>query len=82
MAVAIEVSLRACRLVAEAVLDEWCEVIQVQAISFWEAYRSASRTGRGRPLAVKERKVIRTSVKPCRSGLDRRKACSLFDLKL
>jgi len=43
---------------AEAVLAEWREVIQAQALSSWEAYRSASRTGRGRPLAVKERKVI------------------------
>ena len=33
-------------------------MIQAQAISSWEAYRSASRTGRGRPCTVKERKVI------------------------
>ena len=43
---------------AEVILAEWRGVIPAQAISSWEAYRSASRTGRGRPLAVKERKVI------------------------
>src|SRR5262249_20743376 len=47
-----------CPLDAEAVLVEWRDVIQAQAISSWEGYRSASRTGRGRPLTVKDRKVI------------------------
>ena len=49
---------RPCPLDAEAVLVEWRDVIQAQAISSWEGYRSASRTGRGRPLTVKDRKVI------------------------
>src|SRR5712691_7455726 len=49
---------RPCPLDAEAVLVEWRDVIQAQAISSWEAYRSTSRTGRGRPLTVKDRKVI------------------------
>ena len=29
-------------------------MIQAQAISSWESYRSASRIGRGRPLTVKD----------------------------
>jgi hypothetical protein len=37
---------RPCPLDAEAVLVEWRDVIQVQAISDWEGYRSASRIGR------------------------------------
>jgi superfamily I DNA/RNA helicase/mRNA-degrading endonuclease RelE of RelBE toxin-antitoxin system len=49
---------RPCPLDAEAILVEWRDVIQAQAISSWEGYRSASRTGRGRPLTVKDRKVI------------------------
>src|SRR5215831_6057997 len=49
---------RPCPLDAEAVLVEWRDVIQAQAISSWEGYRSASRIGRGRPLTVKDRKVI------------------------
>jgi hypothetical protein len=49
---------RPCPLDAEAVLVEWHDVIQAQAISSWESYRSASRIGRGRPLTVKDRKVI------------------------
>ena len=49
---------RPCPLDAEAVLVEWRDVIQAQAISSWESYRSASRIGRGRPLTVKDRQVI------------------------
>jgi superfamily I DNA/RNA helicase len=49
---------RPCPLHAEAVLVEWRDVIQAQAISAWEGYRRASRTGHGRPLTVKDRKVI------------------------
>lgn len=37
---------------------EWEHVIQAQGISSWDAYRSASRTGRGTPLTVKERKQV------------------------
>jgi hypothetical protein len=49
---------RPCPLDEEAILVEWRDMIQAQAISSWEGYRSASRTGRGRPLTVKDRKVI------------------------
>jgi hypothetical protein len=49
---------RPCPLDAESLLVEWRDVIQAQAISSWEGYRSASRTGRGRPLTMKERRVI------------------------
>lgn len=49
---------QACPLDAEALLVEWRDVIRAQAIHTWEGYRSASRTGRGRPLSIRERKGI------------------------
>jgi hypothetical protein len=37
---------------------EWAHVIQPQGIVTWDQYREASRTGRGRPLLVRDRKQI------------------------
>ena len=37
---------------------EWENVVQNQGLVDWSEYRSARRTGRGRPLAAKDRKVI------------------------
>lgn len=40
------------------VQSEWDNVVRVQGISSWDEYRSARRSGRGRGLAVKERKLL------------------------
>ena len=40
------------------VQSEWENVVRPQGISTWSDYRSARRTGRGRGLAVKERKIL------------------------
>ena len=37
---------------------EWENVVQNQGLVDWPEYRSARRTGRGRPLAAKDRKAI------------------------
>lgn len=37
---------------------EWDHVVRFQGIASWDDYRQASRTGRGRGLAVKERKTL------------------------
>ena len=37
---------------------EWDNVVRLQGISSWDEYRSARRSGRGRGLAVKERKLL------------------------
>lgn len=37
---------------------EWEQVIQIQGIGSWEDYRRARRTGRGKPLSVRERKSL------------------------
>lgn len=37
---------------------EWDNVVRLQGIETWDGYRQARRTGRGRGLAVKERKAL------------------------
>lgn len=37
-------------------LTEWNGVVEPQGITTWEEYRDAIRTGRGRPLTIKQRK--------------------------
>ena len=48
----------ACSLDASALWLEWKFVIQPQGIATWEAYRSASRAGRGQSLSAKGRKQV------------------------
>ncbi|MCK9462851.1 MAG: AAA family ATPase [Proteobacteria bacterium] len=43
---------------ASFVRSEWDNVVRLQGIESWDGYRQAHRTGRGRGLAVKERKVL------------------------
>ena len=43
---------------AAFVRAEWDNVVRLQGIESWDAYRQARRTGRGRGLAVKERKAL------------------------
>jgi hypothetical protein len=38
--------------------SEWVHVVRLQGLSSWDEYRGAARTGRGRGLAVKERKAL------------------------
>lgn len=40
------------------VAAEWDAVIDAQGIATWPEYRSASRTGRGKPLSVTDRKLL------------------------
>jgi len=47
-----------CTLAPDALELEWVTVIQAQGITSWDAYRTASRAGRGTPLSVKERKAV------------------------
>ncbi|MFT3693977.1 MAG: 3'-5' exonuclease [Kofleriaceae bacterium] len=37
---------------------EWDAIVDAQGISTWAEYRSASRTGRGKPLSVADRKTL------------------------
>jgi len=37
---------------------EWDNVVRLQGIDTWDGYRQALRTGRGRGLSVKERKIL------------------------
>jgi hypothetical protein len=37
---------------------EWDNVVRLQGVATWDGYRQALRTGRGRGLSVKERKVL------------------------
>ncbi|MBZ0238282.1 MAG: AAA family ATPase [Deltaproteobacteria bacterium] len=40
------------------VAAEWDAVVDAQGIAAWPEYRTASRTGRGKPLSVADRKVL------------------------
>ena len=40
------------------VQSEWDNVVRMQGIASWDEYRQVRRAGRGRGLAVKERKVL------------------------
>ena len=40
------------------VAAEWDAVVDAQGIATWPEYRTASRTGRGKPLSVADRKVL------------------------
>ncbi len=40
------------------VVAEWDAVIEAQGLAAWPEYRAASRTGRGRPLSVTDRKTL------------------------
>lgn len=50
--------LKGLTLPAPFVKAEWTSVILAQGIASWDEYRSARRTGRGRPLTVQERKQL------------------------
>jgi len=50
--------LYAPRFDRDFVRAEWENVVVVQGISTWPEYRSASRTGRGRPLSVRDRREL------------------------
>src|SRR5690606_19119802 len=43
---------------ATFVRAEWDNVVRLQGIDSWDGYRQAPRAGRGRGLAVKERKIL------------------------
>jgi len=43
---------------APFVRGEWDNVVRLQGIESWDGYRQARRTGRGRGLAVKERRAL------------------------
>ncbi|MCA9671386.1 MAG: AAA family ATPase [Myxococcales bacterium] len=54
---------------ADFVQAEWKHVIQMQGITRWSEYRSAKRTGRGRPLSVRDRKTLWTAFEAVQTGL-------------
>lgn len=62
----------ACPLTSDALEIEWETVIQAQGITSWDAYRTASRAGRGTPLSVKERKAVWDIVAQVQASLRRR----------
>lgn len=43
---------------ADFLLGEWSRVVCAQGVTTWAEYRAVSRTGRGRPLSVADRKEI------------------------
>jgi mRNA-degrading endonuclease RelE of RelBE toxin-antitoxin system/thymidine kinase len=60
----------------QALLAEWSNVIQANNIDDWEKYRDFSRIGRGKPLTVKERKIVWKIFKNLKDELKKQ---SLFD---
>jgi len=46
------------KLDAAFVRAEWESVVQLQGIASWNEYRSARRSGRGRPLSVADRRAL------------------------
>ncbi len=42
----------------ELIRSEWQNVIELQGIGSWPEYRRARRTGRGRPLSVRDRRTL------------------------
>jgi superfamily I DNA/RNA helicase len=64
------------------VQGEWENVVQRQGISEWADYRSARRTGRGRPLSVRERKALWEVFEETRSRLRERSSYTWADLCL
>jgi len=49
-----------CPFDLEMLVGEWTDVVQAQGLTSWEGYRSASRTGRGTPLSMKDRRAVWT----------------------
>ncbi len=43
---------------AEFLRSEWESVVELQGIGSWPEYRAARRTGRGRPLSVRDRRTL------------------------
>jgi superfamily I DNA/RNA helicase len=60
----IEAKINEFAIYAEGVADasflvaEWNNVVRPQGIGSWTEYRSARRTGRGRPLSAKDRRAV------------------------
>lgn len=69
-----------CTLLLELLMAEWEAVIQPQGIATWEAYRTASRAGRGTPLAAKERWAVWQVLELVYADLERRCAITYSDL--
>lgn len=63
-----------CMLPLETLESEWDAVIEAQGIAAWDAYRGASRAGRGTPLSVKERRAIWQVLEAVQATLGRRGA--------
>jgi len=59
---------------------EWQTVIQEQGITTWEAYRTASRAGRGRALSVTDRRHAWDVFEQVRAALDRQHKLDWPDL--
>jgi len=49
---------RQCTFSDDAIFSEWKHVFEAQGIQSWDAYRSASRVGLGKPLQIDARKQI------------------------
>ena len=57
---------------ADAIKTEWLGVVDEQGVSTWEAYRSASRAGRGTPLGVRQRLTLWKVFEVVHAELERR----------
>ena len=66
----------ACPLDPAQMLVEFQEIIEPQAITSWNEYRGASRAGRGRALAVKERKEVWAVLEQLLQRLERKRQAS------
>lgn len=60
-----------CPLGTTALLAELEGVFQAQGITSWDAYRRASRVGRGRPLSVKDRRKVWDVIEKVQMSLER-----------
>lgn len=65
---------------SDGLVAEWEGVIQAQGITSWEAYRGASRAGRGTPLNIRDRKAIWEVMAAVQADLARKGACTYTDL--
>ena len=59
---------------------EWESVVQAQGLTSWSEYRKAPRTGRGKPLSVKDRKVLWQVFEGVLEGLESKSMATFPDI--
>lgn len=79
---ALDAVSKECGFEKSFIHAEWENVIQRQGISEWSEYRSAKRSGRGKPLSVRDRKLLWDVFSAAREHLKGRRQLTWTDLCL